>query len=147
MPYKDGEKSKEKRRESNRKYRVNNREKIKARAKKYRIKYKEKIKAKEKKYRLENPGKREEYFKKYRLEHKEEIKEVSRKYRQEHEDGRYSSLLRSYGCCQFDGCKIKDRYMLSIHHLFPGDKETIIILCLNHHGLIDHHKEGFYEAR
>ena len=47
--------------------------------------------------------------------------------------------------CQFDGCEVANPDMLITHHLFPGDKETTIVLCANHHLLIDHYKEGFYD--
>ena len=45
--------------------------------------------------------------------------------------------------CQFAGCEVEKISMLMTHHLFPGDKETLLILCANHHSLIDHEKEGF----
>jgi hypothetical protein len=33
------------------------------------------------------------------------------------------------------------------HHIFPDDKKTIVILCANHHLLIDHEKEGFIKGK
>lgn len=89
-----------------------------------------------------------EKTRKWYRENREKAKEYNRRYRQKHERiDDWPTLFRSEAWCQFDGCEIKDRYMLGIHHLFPGDEEAIIILCLNHHGLIDHKKEGFYISR
>lgn len=49
--------------------------------------------------------------------------------------------------CQFPECEVEKVSMLTTHHLFPDDKETILILCANHHSLIDHEKEGFIKGK
>jgi len=82
----------------------------------------------------------------------EKRREANRKYREKnrvkckrHREKKHLQE-KNYGC-QFDGCEIDDFYMLDTHHLFPGNKEITIVLCVNHHRLIDHFKEGFYNSK
>jgi len=65
MPYKD----KEKKKEYNKKYRLNNKEKLKQYHEQY-----------DKKYRLNNKEKKKQYNKQYRLDNKEKIKQYDKQY-------------------------------------------------------------------
>tara|TARA_R110000737_G_scaffold1672_1_gene5042 strand:+ start:58 stop:702 length:645 start_codon:yes stop_codon:yes gene_type:complete len=78
MPYKN----KEKKKEYNKKYRLNNKEKLKQwrldnkeQMKQYRLDNKEKQKKYNKKYCLDNKEKKEQYNKQWRLDNKEKIKQ------------------------------------------------------------------------
>jgi len=113
----------------------------------------------------EKKQRKKEYDRKYYEKNEEKLKEQQRKY---YEKPEYKEKMKVYRknwrrnpeyrerrlelgrkdkigtVCQFDGCEIDDIDMLMIHHLFPGDKETTVVLCANHHLKIDHFKEGFY---
>lgn len=154
MPYKDKEKKKEHRkkyyfeniekwRKYHRTYYIKNSEKIKAATKKYQQEHKEEIAVYKIKYEQENKPKISATKKKYYQKNKEKIK--ARCLKNHH--NRYSVILKIDAWCQFDGCEIDNHYMLCEHHLFPGDKKTSVVLCFNHHQIIDHYKEGFYESR
>lgn len=165
MLYKDPEKraifyqeNKERLSEENRIYREKNKDRIKASRKKYRRENREKIREQKKISHLKHKEKNNERSRRRYQENHEEAKLKQREYRLKNRievneslrrlyENRSSVQFRMEAWCQFDGCEIDNRYMLCEHHLFPGDKKTSVVLCFNHHQLIDHYKEGFYESR
>lgn len=162
MAYKDKEKSKEYGRKhyqenkerldvAHRKWNQDNPEKRKQHYKTYKQKHKEEIKE----YYQKNIIKIKKRLKEYRQrpENKKRMKAYSRIWRQENlekervrqrNSHRKRTLIKVDGFCQFDGCGIDNPYILDTHHLFPEDKEIVIILCVNHHRMIDHFEEGFF---
>lgn len=153
MPHKDPEK----RKEWQRKYRQKNKEKLEDWHKKYYQENKERICAQKKKYHQENKERDKKRIQRWRQKHKEELKIKEAIFRQKNrerlnkaqkkrKENTFNVLYRIEAWCQFDGCETDNRYMLCEHHLFPRDEETKVILCFNHHQLIDHYKEGFYES-
>jgi len=91
MTYKDKEKkkqydkqwrldNKEKKKQYDKQYKLDNKEKIKEKRKQYRLNNKEKIKQYDKKYRLGNKEKLKQYSDQYKLDNKEKIKQSQKQY-------------------------------------------------------------------
>ena len=77
MPYKN----KEKKKEYNKKYRLNNKEKLKQYHEQYDKKYRLNNKEKIKQYRLDNKEKQKKYYKQYCLDNKEKKKQCNKQWR------------------------------------------------------------------
>jgi len=74
-------KYKEKRKQYDKKYRLNNKEKLKKYKKEYRLKNKEKIKQYSKKYRLKNKEKIKQFLKEWHLKNREKENQKSKEWR------------------------------------------------------------------